>query len=95
MVSSAEIRERYNALKVTERIESGELVKLQEKRRPASRPGMPPGMVSVVYHVYTRTGQKVAVVHCYEHSDGTIGGSGKLDPKMLRDGDDALRARAE
>ena len=52
--------------------------------RPApARAGQPPGTRSVMFSI-TNRGEQVAMAHAYVLPDGTLGGSGLLDPKTIR-----------
>lgn len=46
--------------------------------------GHPNGTLSQIVYYTDRAGNRVAVVHQHLLSDGTIGGSGRPDPKYLR-----------
>lgn len=57
------------------------------KRDSASKPATePPDPRSQIVQFYDKAGQRIAVVHWYLRPDGTLGGSGWLDPKMLFEG---------
>ncbi len=59
------------------------------------RSGQPPCTRSQLY-LYSMDGAPVALVHQYTRPDGTLGGSGMPDPKVLvlADGVTTLRAQA-
>jgi hypothetical protein len=83
-VSAEILRTRFNDDQIWERVEAGELVAVDADQRPApAARNQPPGTVSVMIHIYTRDLHKVAVAHCYRLPDGSIGASGRPDPKKL------------
>jgi hypothetical protein len=75
-------------------LQRGEIVGVVdwERRAPASA-GQVPGTVSQRIFYY-RQGKLVAVVHQYIRPDGSLGGSGRPDPKWLRDGNTILKFKA-
>ena len=88
---------RLLALKVTERElqdklndnEGGYPSQINDLRRdirhegPAHpRSGQPPGTKSVLYQ-YWDGPRVVMMLHCFIKPDGTLGASGKMDPKRL------------
>ena len=46
----------------------------------------PPGTRSQMVAYVDASGQRVALVHQYLRPDGTLGGSGRPDPKLLIEG---------
>jgi hypothetical protein len=80
---------------MTERIRSGEFTARIE-RSTVARPecGQPPGTLSQIIH-YFDGDMKVAIVHQFLLPDGTIGASGKPDPKMVRQGNTIFKLRPE
>lgn len=56
-----------------------------------SRSGQPPCTRSQVVFYFDQSGARVAVVHQYLRPDGTLGASGKPDPKWLRVGQGYLQ----
>ncbi len=52
---------------------------------PPSSPAEPPGTRSQMVAYLDAAGQRIALVHQYLRPDGTIGGSGRPDPKELFD----------
>ena len=51
---------------------------------PASpKSGQVPGTRSIVEMYYNAAGQRVMTLHYFLKPDGTLGGSGKMDPKEL------------
>jgi hypothetical protein len=90
MLQADELRRMFNEGRYRERVEEGELAAfVQSNRHPA--PSFEPFCtVSQTVHYYTRTvplPQKVAVVHQYLRPDGTLGASGRPDPKAIIQGD--------
>ena len=47
----------------------------------------PPGTRSLTVSYVNEVGERVFLVHFYLRSDGSIGGSGKPDPKWLYEGE--------
>jgi len=43
----------------------------------------PEGTRSQIVAYYDEEGNRLAIVHCYLRPDGTLGGSGRPDPKWL------------
>jgi hypothetical protein len=39
-----------------------------------------------MFEVLNQQGQKVALAHVYVNPDGSYGGSGRLDPKLIKSG---------
>lgn len=80
----AELRQRFNDGQYWQRATAGEL-RQEVKRSTLARPEAEQvqGTVSQIVHYYNAQGEKVAVVHQYLQPDGTIGASGRPDPKML------------
>ena len=93
-VDSARLRQRFNELDLLGELHRGEIVGVVDWERPAqASAGQIPGTVSQRIFYY-REDKLVAVVHQYVRPDGSIGGSGRPDPKWLRDGDVILKYRA-
>lgn len=70
-------------------IENGTLIPDVVRDTPLSQPqrkGEPPGTRSQFIRYLDRGGQWVVEIHQYLRPDGTLGGSGKRDPKRLRIG---------
>lgn len=84
-VSAQEMRERFNASDLLSRIQDGTVVAVETDRSiPAPSAQQPPGTVSLQYSYRdAATGEELARVHQYTKPDGTLGGSGKPDPKRL------------
>jgi len=84
-VSAAIIRQLFNEGKYWERALAGELVMHLGSDRVPRRlpPGEPPGTRSQIIYYYDAEGEPVAVVHQYLRPDGSLGASGRPDPKQL------------
>lgn len=85
IVSQEEIRRIFNEGRYFERVQSGELIPRRMKNNHPERPmqGEPWCTHSQMWFYYTRRRELVAVVHQYERPDGTLGLSGRPDPKKL------------
>lgn len=87
--SAASIRKRFNESQIPMQIQSGELVEtfLHNKELDCPEPWQgPPGTRSQIVRYASPGGEWVATVHRYLRPDGSLGASGKLDPKRLRIG---------
>lgn len=86
-VDKSTLRRMFNEGRYYERVQSGELSALTERQKtPSPRYQQPPGTVSEEV-AYFDGGIKVARVHQFVLPDGTIGASGRPDPKaILREG---------
>ena len=86
-VSKQRIRALFNEGKYWTRARNREftLEYLYNKRAPA-KAGQPRGTKSQIIAYINSNGQQVALVHQYLKPDGTLGGSGKPDPKELLEG---------
>ena len=84
-VSPQELRRYFNNGRFWERARSGEFIeKLDSEGHPSPKQwGEPPCTRSQIIAYLDSTGHRVAVVHQYLRKDGTLGGSGKPDPKKL------------
>lgn len=84
-VGRDELRRIFKELKLHERLTAGELSSMVVTRAPASRrSNQPPGTESQeVAYFDGRT--EVARVHQFVLPDGSIGASGKPDPKAVLD----------
>ena len=92
-VDANRLRQRFNELDLVGQLLRRELVAVVDREwlAPASA-GQPLGTVSQRV-LYLREGMNVAVVHQYVRPDGALGGSGRPDPKWLRDGNVILKLR--
>jgi hypothetical protein len=86
-VSKQRIRALFNEGKYWTRARGREftLEYLYNKRAPA-RAGQPRGTKSQIIAYINSNGDQIALVHQYLKPDGTLGGSGKPDPKELLEG---------
>lgn len=83
-VSEEEIREVFNAGRYEERLASNDLFQAVESSNPAKAPFLPVGSrTEMVWYFDSKTLKRVALVHQYVLPDGTIGASGKPDPKRI------------
>jgi hypothetical protein len=85
VVSAQELREMFNTGRFWERLKQGELIeKLDREGHPSPKfSGEPPCTRSQIIAYLDSSGHRVAVVHQYLKKDGTLGGSGKPDPKKV------------
>ncbi len=85
IVPEAELRRRFNEGEYWLRTESGALtVEVRRSGHPSPEgSGEPYCTRSQIVAYSDRIGRRVAVVHQYLRPDGTVGGSGRPDPKML------------
>jgi len=89
LVDAATLRRLYADLRIEERIARGDLVghvRPKTEHPAPPRAGEPTGTVSHIVVYVDDDGRAVALVHEYLRPDGTIGASGRRDPKWLRDG---------
>jgi hypothetical protein len=84
-VSPQELRQLFNSQRFWERAKSGQLAeKLDSEGHPSPKDsGEPPCTRSQIIAYLDSSGHRVAVVHQYLRKDGTLGGSGKPDPKKV------------
>jgi len=84
-VSPQELRHLFNEGGFWERAKAGILVeKLDSEGHPSPRDsGEPPCTRSQIIAYLDSSGHRVAVVHQYLRKDGSLGGSGRPDPKKL------------
>lgn len=88
IVSEEELRRRFNEGRYWPRVRSGEL-RAEVRRDGHPSPdlsGEPYCTRSQIVAYLDAGGRRVAVVHQYRRPDGTLGGSGRPDPKMLVEG---------
>lgn len=89
-IPADEIRRRFNDAQLWERAERGSLGKrIVKESHPAPPPaGEPACTRSQLLEIFDpATGSTIAKAHCYRRPDGSIGASGRPDPKWLRCGD--------
>jgi hypothetical protein len=83
-VSPWELREIFNDGRYYERVCANELIASVEVSRLAPpSAGQPPGTLSETVAYFDLAFNRVALVHQYRLPDGTLGASGKPDPKRL------------
>jgi hypothetical protein len=80
-VSEAEIRRRFATGDYLNRARAGEFGCCLTREKCSQRKDEPPGTRSLAVSYVEDAGHRVFLVHFYLRPDGTIGGSGKLDPK--------------
>jgi len=90
-VTPAELRELFNAGRYHERVVANEMIATVESERPA-RPeaNEPAGTISQMVWYHDASLRRVALIHQYLRRDGTLGGSGRPDPKRLLLDDEIL-----
>lgn len=92
IVGKGAIRRAFNIGRFKERVDSGELTQepregsIHLKGRLARARREPRCTRSQMVEYFEPSGIKVAIVHQYRRRDGSIGGSGRPDPKWLRVG---------
>jgi hypothetical protein len=82
-VSEAEIRRRFAAGDYLNRALAGEFGCCLTREKLSQSKDEPPGTRSLTVSYVDDAGHRIFLVHFYLRPDGTIGGSGKLDPKWL------------
>jgi hypothetical protein len=75
----------FNDSTIPGQIKSRELRKkiLRQHHATPARSGQPRCTYSQILSFWDRQGNKVAICHQYKRPDGTIGGSGRPDPKLI------------
>lgn len=88
-VSSEDLRRIFNDGRYYERVLANELIASVEREgSPRPEAQQPPGTLSQTVWYFDLRLSRVALVHQYLLPDGTIGGSGRPDPKrILLDGE--------
>lgn len=95
-VSARELREEFNAGEYYERVLADELIAtVESEHRPQAAANEPLGTRSQMVWYYDTAEQRVALVHQYLRPDGSLGGSGRPDPKRLLVGGEILFCGAE
>lgn len=84
-VPKRELRAIFNRLYLADVLAGRMTEIIASEGRANPRMDQPPGTRSQIVHYFDATGCKVAIVHQYVLPDNTYGGSGKPDPKMVRD----------
>ncbi len=84
-VAIQELRRLFNEGRYWERMKAGEFFEvLYREGHPSPRDSRePPCTHSQIIAYLDAQGRQVAIVHQYSRKDGSIGGSGKPDPKKL------------
>lgn len=82
-MSEAELRRRFAEGDYLNRAERGEFGCCLTDTNPAGSPDEPAGTRTVVVSYFDDAFNRIFIVHFYLRPDGTIGGSGKPDPKWL------------
>jgi hypothetical protein len=87
-VRPSELRRRFNEGDYWRRAEGGEFqqVVARNGHPSAERSGQPYCTRSQIIECRNQAGQMIAKVHRYLRRDGTLGGSGMPDPKVLVEG---------
>jgi hypothetical protein len=60
------------------------------ENEPAAIYRQPQGTKSVMYEIVDQSGARIATAHAYVLPDGSLGASGKYDPKSIISGPDLL-----
>jgi hypothetical protein len=87
------LRSRFNAGRYLERATDGEFVCCLKDVKRASSTAEPLGTLSYIVGYLDTSGKQVFLVHLYLRSNGTIGASGREDPKWLREEETIFYAR--
>lgn len=84
-VSPGELRRMFNEADYWRRTQSGEFQQRILKDGHPSPPRATEALCtrSMIIAYEDEAGQRVAIVHQYLRTDGTLGGSGRPDPKLL------------
>jgi hypothetical protein len=89
-VPAPRLRQMFNDGRYYERFLAGELLALVgDDRHPSAPAAREPNCTrSQIVHYYdVQLREKVAIVHQYVRPDGSLGASGRPDPKRIKDGD--------
>jgi hypothetical protein len=85
------MRARFNSARLQQRVTANEVYRSRTGSSHVRRDGLPrncqycANSIEETYYEY-QTGDEVGRVHYYENPDGTIGASGRPDPKFLVEG---------
>jgi hypothetical protein len=85
-VDARTLRRMFNDGQYWERLQAGQLVGVVAESRHPGPSFEPFCTFSQIVRYFTPTQERVAVVHQYLRPDGTIGGSGRPDPKAISTG---------
>ena len=81
-VSVAKLQEIFNACEFDNRVAAGELsIEIVKSHEAPPRANQPPGTLSQMIAYWDKNGTQFASAHRYLRPDGTLGASGKPDPK--------------
>jgi hypothetical protein len=87
-VTQQRMRELFNAGQYWTRARNGEFSLDYIYNKPAPpQAGQSPGTRSQIIAYLNSNGEQIALVHQYLRPDGTLGGSGRPDPKLLLQGE--------
>lgn len=89
------IREKFKCCQFYERLQNNELTATTFKSKHRSPETEPICTLSQVVIYWDSQGNPVAMVHQYLRPDGTIGASGKPDPKWVVVDDKVMAMRAK
>lgn len=92
-ISQQEMRHRFNAGGYWQRVLDEEWVGMvydSHAPGPNAPKDLQEGSQSQEVHYFDRSLQRMAIVHQYLQPDGTLGASGKPDPKWMRDEDGTI-----
>ena len=82
-VSRWEIRRRFNSGRYWQRTQAGEFTHVVDDECNPGGPTEPPATRGQMVAYLDATGQRIALVHQDLRPDGTLGGSGWPDSKLL------------
>lgn len=82
-MTDAELRARFEAGRYLQRAADGEFVCCLKDECIATSQDEPVGTRSVMVGDLDRSGYRIFLVHLYLRADGSIGASGREDPKWL------------
>ncbi len=83
-VDAPTLRRLFNEGRYWERLQAGRLVGVVGASRHPGPPFEPYCTVSQIVRYHKRNQKRVAVVHQYLRPNGTLGASGRPDPKSVR-----------
>jgi len=84
-IPEADLRDLFNYANYWARVSKGELDAVVTSRHKPNSPNEPPGTESQLISIRRKDGFEVARVHAYVRPDGSLGASGKPDPKIVYD----------
>ncbi len=85
IVTREQIRKLFNAAGYEDEARSGKFTEklIREGHPSPADSGEPPCTKSQIVAYFDKRGYQVALVHQYVRTDGSLGGSGRPDPKKL------------